>query len=106
MTEDTNDYVNRWIIDKFKAEYSTDGHLATCPSLKVVGCEHGYECNCYSEYTRDDEWTMTATLGCDHGQTSVYRAFDWSSLPQVIEALRSDDLSVFECPYDDVDEEE
>ena len=81
---ETNDLVNEFLLDKFRKEakqrfrigvgknderpgYDKEKHLSRCDTLQVSNVECSIECGCYSCYTRDDSFEMTAHVGCDCG---------------------------------------
>jgi hypothetical protein len=106
---DSNARVNAWLLERFRAadEYwrrdEAIGHLRRCSSTRVVACEHGWECCCYSEYTRDDEWRIAVHLACDDGVSGEWdrSGLVWGDLPELIAAIKDADLDDFECPYDE-----
>lgn len=87
-----------WNRDKLDRAH----HIANCPSGHAVTTEHGWECACYSEYTRDDEWYVHVDVICDHDRINGERvsANQWySDLPDVInQMIEMDEL---DCEYED-----
>lgn len=82
-------------------EGATLEHLLNC-TPRVYGIPgHKWECECYSEYTRDDQWTVHAYVTCHHGLfTQMVHYVDPWSMPQIIQELAENDEG---CQYDDPD---
>lgn len=99
-----DDRVNAWIIQRFRERHGRfQSHMSVCPDLKVkpYSCEHGVECGCYSEYTRDDSWYLPATLECPHGKEMSVTLSDFGhTLPDAVAAIANADYDNFECIYD------
>ena len=90
------------------ATYERDklAHLYQCPTLRVDGTRHGWECGCYSEYTRDDSWYVHATMACDHHPDGYEfgKELYGSELPEVLRQMSELDEQDFDCPYEDEEE--
>ena len=101
----TDELVNQWALEQFRREtqdWKWDNrmlrHLRECQEAKVVWCHHEWGCGCYSEYTRDDEWRITARLECPHeGKDWQFLEVRWGNLPEILEELRRLDAEGFEC---------
>lgn len=80
---------------------ATYEHMLNC-SPRVYGIPgHEWECGCYSEYTRDDNWTVHAYVTCSHGLfVQMFHYVDPYSLPEIIQELAESDEG---CAYDDPD---
>lgn len=109
---DSNELVNAWLLRQFRDNEPLIGvkpgvvdshrHLVGCPSTRVVSCEHGWECQCYSEYTREDVWRVAARFECEHGTGANWeRGAMVRSVPELIAAIRAADLENFECPMEE-----
>ncbi|MGK5530870.1 hypothetical protein [Streptomyces sp. URMC 129] len=97
--------VNAWLLKKYRAEARSRGwqaHLAACPTTVVKVADMGWECDCYSDYTRDDRFTFTAKLRCEHGEEAGWSYGSWSNLPDFIDELGS--YADSDCPYREDDE--
>lgn len=83
-----DDQVNGWLKEKFLQ--SSDYYPATqgdSDQIEVVRAEGSWECGCYSEYTRDDSFILTATLKGSNGREFTWNYGYWSSLPDFITEL-------------------
>jgi hypothetical protein len=110
---DSNELVNAWLLQQFRDSNPLIGvtpdavedhrHLIRCRSTRVVSREHGWECGCYSEYTRDDVWRVEARFECEHRIQAAWSLEPvlWGSLPDVIAAIRGADFERFECPMEE-----
>lgn len=80
---------------------AVDEHLLNC-SPRVYGIPgHDWECGCYSEYTRDDQWTVHAYITCHHGLlTQMVHYVNPYDMPEIIQELAQNDGG---CAYDDPD---
>lgn len=104
--EEHNRYKPKLFIDKlYEMAYLIKGatleHLVNC-SPRVYGIPgHEWECGCYSEYTRDDNWMIHAYVTCSHGLFAqmVQRLDSWD-MPEVLRQLAEEDEG---CAYDDPD---
>lgn len=97
MTAD--DLVAAWLLAKFRERNYT--HLSKCPEVVVRVAAHGWDCGCYSEYTRDDFWSISAALSCPHGAQAAFATDSSYDLPDILEQLKDLDEASFECPFDD-----
>ena len=76
-------------------------HLINCRSTRITAVDHEWECNCYSEYTRDDEWVVHTRVSCYHDIAYDMRIrFSGYSMPEVLRELSQMDEG---CQYDDLD---
>lgn len=99
---DTDALVATWLLNKFRERFPSH-HLSSCPTAVAKVREHGWDCGCYSEVTRDDDWFAMFSISCACGQlqeTSWMPGNDLS-LPQALVELMDLDRELFECPYDD-----
>lgn len=79
----------------------TLAHLINCGSTHVSAVDHEWECSCYSEYTRDDEWVVHARVSCYHNIATDMRVnLDAWSMPEVLQELADMDEG---CRFDDPD---
>lgn len=105
---ETNELVNEFLIEKFRKEakqsfrigmgkddelpgYDKEKHLARCESTAVQVTDCGWECGCYSCYTRDDSFQMSAHVGCDCGVEMRWNYGYFWELPDFIEELKQYD---------------
>jgi hypothetical protein len=108
---DSNELVNAWLRRQFRDSTPLIGakpevldahrHLVRCLSTRVASCEHGWECQCYSEYTRDDVWRVAARFECGHGTWAAWSMEPRRSLPDLIAEIRDADLETFGCPMEE-----
>ena len=84
-----------------KIEGATLEHLLNCDP-RVYGIPgHAWECGCYSEYTRDDQWTVHAYVTCHHNLfTQMVHYVNVYDMPEIIQELAEQDEG---CAYDDSD---
>ena len=79
---------------------ATCEHIKHC-GPKIYAVNHEWECGCYSEYTRDDDWMVHTYVRCRHGLTVEMRLrVDVWQMPDVIQRLAELDPG---CAYDDPD---
>jgi hypothetical protein len=112
---DADDLVARWALEKFRKQadrayefyvvgphanrFATshptwqkqilgEWHIAHCDAT-VKPLSHGWECSCYSEYTRDDDWVYECTISCSHDSVDYRaKAYDsWGGLPEILKEL-------------------
>ena len=110
---DADELVRKWLYEKFCSYYAsrTDTylnpelkHLANCPEVQLSSLDHSWECDCYSSYTRDDQWQASCKISCTHGfETSFWtNASEYDhGLPDIIKELIETDLEFFTCPIDE-----
>lgn len=72
-------------------------HLKQCPELSVRSPGHGWECQCYSDYTRDDIWQIRAEIHCPHGVVFDFVYNSPEDLPATLEEL--EELDDQACRY-------
>lgn len=98
-----------WALDKFKEKfrkYAYDrnnhpyNHLVDCATTTATAITVGWECRCYSEYTRDDGFETSFMISCDCGVT---HPFDWEvnewDLPTVLREMA--EYEELDCIYDE-----
>lgn len=101
----TDELVNAWLLQRF-----LDG--ATIPRYHPV--EHGehdeisvqsadadWECNCYSDYTRDDQFVVEGVLKVKNGSLRI-RYGNYADFPVFIEELYAFQNNGV-CQYEDED---
>lgn len=77
--------VAEFVKQRFREARYGAGHLATCESLTVnhaVGDDGTFGCETGCEYVR-----LTATLSCDHGESTEYEYGTWGTLADLLEDL-------------------
>ncbi|AZU97200.1 hypothetical protein SEA_GILSON_143 [Streptomyces phage Gilson] len=96
--------MNEFLLDKFKREakqryrigfaredelpgYDKEKHLANCETTSIRSAECEWSCGCYSCYTRDDSFDMSAHVGCDCGVEMRWRYGYMYDLPNFITEL-------------------
>lgn len=99
----TDELVKQWLLERFlwSGEYDKAKH-GTIISIKVVSVDMGWECGCWSEFTRDDAFELEGLFESSTG-TWRWRYGRWADLPEFIE-----DLAEFQesyCPYDEEDDD-
>lgn len=82
-----DEQVNAWLIEKFldstKYSYSLHGDE---DEISVIKADAAWECLCWSDWTRDDSFELTALLSTRAGEVS-FRYGAWAGLPQFIYEL-------------------
>ncbi|HEY6020856.1 MAG TPA: hypothetical protein VIY48_13440 [Candidatus Paceibacterota bacterium] len=89
----TDELVNKWFIERWTAGagnmtgpcYDEKKH-GPVAELQVITMDAGWDCYCYSEYTRDDVEVLTATVGTKSGDFNI-RYGVYGSLPSILEDL-------------------
>lgn len=103
---ETNELVNEFLLEKFKSEarlsffdrynykngfisegYDKEKHLVECKTISIRNAECEWSCGCYSCYTRDDSFEMSAHVGCDCGVEMRWRYGHMYDLPDFIREL-------------------
>lgn len=90
--------VEAWLLDKFlqSGQYDKSRH-GTIKSIRVIKVDMGWDCGCWSEFTRDDRFELTGQFASNAGRfTWTYG--HWSDLPQFIEELDAYQFGSY-CPY-------
>lgn len=72
-------------------------------NIRVLSVDMGWECGCWSEFTRNDQFEMVALLEGDKGQFT-YRYGRWGDLPSFIEEL-DEYINGDTCPYEEDDDD-
>lgn len=98
----TDELINAWLLEKFlwSGKYDKSKH-GTIRSIKVISVDAGWECGCWSEFTRDDSFVLTGQFESDAGDFE-WSYGTWGDLPQFIEELIEYEQN--NCPYDEEDE--
>lgn len=91
--------INAWLKEKFLGSYDYYPQTQGAPEyITVVKADAGWECGCYSEFTRSDSFVMTATLKGANGREFEWRYGRWGNLPDFIQEL-DEYLYGDNCPY-------
>lgn len=79
--------IDDWILEKFlwHGGYDKSKH-GTIKSIKVVSVDMGWDCACWSDWTRDDTFELTAQFESDAGKFE-WTYGRWGDLPTFIEEL-------------------
>lgn len=95
-----DDKVNEWMLEKFlgSSKYDKAKH-GTIKNLHVLSVDMGWECGCYSEWTREDTFELTARFTGDKGEFNWSYGY-WADLPRFITEL-DDYINGRYCPYDE-----
>lgn len=98
-----DDRVNAWLLERWLSgksdmwpAYNRELH-GNPDGIQLVSSDAGWECDCYSEYTRDDREILYATFLTARGSVYV-RYGSWVELPRLLEELV--DYGESECVYD------
>lgn len=97
----TDDLIKSWLLEKFlwSGQYDKSKH-GTIKSIEVISVDAGWECDCYSEFTRDDQFVMEGLFKSSAG-TWYWKYGSWSDLPQFIEELSDYESLHYACPYEE-----
>lgn len=99
----TDELVNHWLISKW---ISDEGHASarydigihgSLNEVQVITADAGWECGCYSSWTRDDDFRLKAVFQTKSGEVT----FDygcWGDFPSFIEELT--EYSENNCYYE------
>lgn len=80
---------NNWVLSKFMNSGYYDKSLhGDLIDLMIINIDSGWECGCYSEYTRDDRYMMTATIHTKAGEVE-FPYGSWGDLPKMILELQN-----------------
>ena len=79
---------SNWVMSRFLDSWQYNKALHGNPSdMMIVNLDSGWSCGCYSEYTRDDRYELTATIRTRAGNVEfVYGS--WGDLPSMIQELQ------------------
>lgn len=85
-------------------QVDTLAHFVGCSTRRLIGYpQHAWDCNCYSEVTRDDSWQVHVMITCSHDLFAQMRLEpSMSELPEILV-----DMAVIEsdCRWDADDDE-
>lgn len=90
------------LVEIIKAH--TLAHIRNCQP-QIYAVDHAWECNCYSEYTRDDSWMIHFRVSCCHQLfTEVRIEVDSYDMPEVLRELADmDGVCMYDDPAYDID---
>lgn len=104
----TDELVNRWFLDRW---IKNEGYAypryrplkhGEPEELEVITTDGGWECGCYSSWTRDDQQKLYAWVKTRHGEVKVEYGV-WGDFPdfvrQVIEFGELEDYCRVEARY-------
>lgn len=96
-----------WALEKFRAnELYQYNHLYSCPDAKATIKDSGWECGCYSDVTRDDDWHVEAVISCTHDESLETVWYSGSTnLPTIIDEMMDLDRERFTCRFEHLDGE-
>lgn len=103
---DTDELVKRWLKDKFIEggtfpRYNPVEH-GEPDEVELISSDMGWDCGCYSDYTRDDTFELTGVIKTADGKEVPIRYGRYGDLPQFIEELEAFENNEV-CPYEDPD---
>lgn len=85
--------VNDWLIGKWlsgdgeaEVRYNYDEH-GPISAVRVISADAGWECGCYSSWTRDDDFRMNAVFQTQSGKQITFEYGRWGDFPSFIEEL-------------------
>lgn len=85
-----DDRVTAWLLDRLRAGDRVgrmDPHLISCPTSTVTVRDTAWECDCLSEYTRDDTFYLFARVSCGCGVSARWRYGSWRDFPGFFDEL-------------------
>ncbi len=74
--------VEAWLVSEFRSNYPDD-HLSSCPTAYAT-IDHectGWECGCYSSWTREDSFVVIYSVQCEHGNDVMGERSHWYNSP-------------------------
>lgn len=94
-----DEQIKAWLIEKFLVDnmYSYSLHGGE-DEISVIKADAAWECFCWSDWTRDDTFEVTALLSTRAGEVS-FRYGYWGDFPQFIEEL-DEYINNNACPYE------
>lgn len=95
-----DEQVEAWLLSRFfeSGQYDKSKH-GTVKSIKVTSVDMGWECGCWSEWTRDDTFELRGKFTGSAGDFE-WTYGRWGDLPRFIEAL-DEFIDGNYCRYDD-----
>lgn len=94
-----DELVNGWMLQKFveSGMWNEETH-GPRDAIEVVSVDQGWDCGCYSSWTREDTYELNATLKGEKGEFT-YRYGRWGDFPSFITEL-DQYINNTECPYE------
>ena len=88
---DTDELVKAWLKQRFldgatRPSYSPVAH-GEPDEIEVISTDMGWDCGCYSSWTRDDSFILTGTIKDADGDEVQIRYGRWGDFPRFIEEL-------------------
>lgn len=97
-------YADLSVINFTPLSHEDEAHLVTCDSTRFqMSHDPRWECDCYSEVTRDDVFEMNGDIFCDHGTTVSVEFRSYFESHDVLQHLAAFE-DTRDCPYMDEDE--
>ena len=108
-----DELVSAWLITKWidqslqnvwpgaRTPYNPAVH-GPVENLKVIAADAAWECGCYSEFTRDDQFILTAKIQTAAGVID-YDYGCYGQLPDFIDEL-AEHVDNDTCPYENEDQ--
>lgn len=105
-----DELVSAWALNKYRKDYRTyyaalehfydHHHLFNCETVTATPVSCGWECSCYSEYTRYDSFRTSFTISCACDVSIVFDVDTYNvwDLPEILMELEEYE-STQECPY-------
>jgi len=82
-----DEQVNGWMLEKFFDSSIYDPKVHGAPGdVSVITTDVGWICGCYSSWTRDDSFELTARLATRSGEVDFNYGY-WADCPRFIEEL-------------------
>jgi hypothetical protein len=97
-----DEHVNEWLKEKFlQSSHYYPATMGEPEDISVLEADMGWECGCYSEFTRDDTFVFRAKIRKGDGTVFEWSYGHWWDLPSFIEEL--DEYINDSCPYSEED---
>lgn len=96
---DIDEMINDLILEKFKESRTYElMNVGYFEEISITECTHGWNCYCYSEYTRDDQFEFTAVIQVGTRRPITFIWGQYYDLPGLIQELadRSDKYCIHE----------
>lgn len=95
-----------WVLNKFLNSWQyNEAEHGGLGDMMILNLDSGWECECYSEYTRNDQYALVATIRTKAGEIE-YRYGTWGDLPSMLQELMNMEDLADECSIEREEREE
>lgn len=92
---DIDDAVKEWLRDEYAKRYRKSRN-----AVEILSVDKAWECDCWSEFTRDDNFIFRALVRMD-GVEQDWEYGYWADLPHFIHELDEYINGDRNCPYEE-----